>query len=193
MEVRSRIWELVEGVVRDEGFCLFDLELPNARSKFFRVFITKDNSKNIESKNGVQAPSDQKGVAKAAGVLLDDCARISRRISPLLDTEVETPENYVLEVSSPGVNRRLRRAEHFVGAIGERVRMKMRSLPANTIVDRETHGTAPAKRVVLGTLLAAQILSSGEGCEISIADEEHGGTIVVPIQDVEEARVDFKF
>src|SRR5690606_39553856 len=47
------------------------------------------------------------------GVTLDDCARVSRALEPYLDTVEGLPERYVLEVSSPGVERPLVRARDF--------------------------------------------------------------------------------
>src|SRR5690606_41347973 len=55
------------------------------------------------------------------GVTLDDCARVSRALEPYLDTVEGLPERYVLEVSSPGVERPLVRARDFERFAGEEV------------------------------------------------------------------------
>lgn len=59
------------------------------------------------------------------GVGLDDCAKVSRRISALLDVEDPIPGSYELEVSSPGFNRPLRTPEHFRQAAGETVKVQL--------------------------------------------------------------------
>jgi len=55
------------------------------------------------------------------GVTLDDCARVSRALEPYLDAREDLPERYVLEVSSPGVERPLVRARDFERFAGEEV------------------------------------------------------------------------
>lgn len=62
------------------------------------------------------------------GVSLDKCAEISRLISPLLDVEEPIYGKYFLEVSSPGIERRLKKIEHFIASIGELVRVKTNEL-----------------------------------------------------------------
>jgi ribosome maturation factor RimP len=60
------------------------------------------------------------------GVLLDQCARVSRTLGPLLDACEELPPGYYLEVSSPGINRPLTKPEHFRRFRGERVKIRLR-------------------------------------------------------------------
>jgi ribosome maturation factor RimP len=59
------------------------------------------------------------------GVLLDQCARVSRALGPLLDACEELPTGYYLEVSSPGINRPLTKPEHFRRFRGERVKIRL--------------------------------------------------------------------
>lgn len=82
------------------------------------------------------------------GVLVDDCAFVSRRVSAWLDEEMEAgrdplPGSYRLEVSSPGLFRPLTKPAHFVGAVGERVRVRTRE-------------KLEGRRVFVGTLVAAE-------------------------------------
>lgn len=58
------------------------------------------------------------------GVSTDTLAQVNRLVSPLLDQHDPVPGRYTLEVSSPGVERPLRRAEHFARAVGEDVIIK---------------------------------------------------------------------
>jgi len=60
------------------------------------------------------------------GIGLDDCEAVSREVSAILDAEDPIPGNYNLEVSSPGLDRRLRTRAHFERFAGEEVRVKMR-------------------------------------------------------------------
>jgi len=64
-------------------------------------------------------------VDRAGGVNLDDLAAANKAVSAYLDELDPIPGRYTLEVSSPGVERRLRTPAHFVGAIGETVSMRL--------------------------------------------------------------------
>ncbi len=59
------------------------------------------------------------------GVTLDDCVKASKLIEPILDNENEDGD-YLLEVSSPGLNRKLITREHFDRFIGKTVRIKLK-------------------------------------------------------------------
>ena len=63
-------------------------------------------------------------VTAEGGISLDKCAEISRMISPILDVDEPMNGEYVLEVSSPGIERKLRTKEHFKASIGEKVKIK---------------------------------------------------------------------
>ncbi|MGH7771768.1 MAG: ribosome maturation factor RimP, partial [Candidatus Binatia bacterium] len=65
---------------------------------------------------------------KEGGPKLDDLSRVSRQLSDLLDMHVAVEGPYTLEVSSPGVNRLLKRGEHFIRFIGKRVRVRTREM-----------------------------------------------------------------
>ncbi|WP_025209767.1 ribosome maturation factor RimP [Hippea sp. KM1] len=59
-------------------------------------------------------------IDKPGGVSIDDCELASRNISALLDVKDPFSNSYVLEVSSPGINRKLKTREHFDAARGKR-------------------------------------------------------------------------
>ena len=64
-------------------------------------------------------------VDKEGGVTLDDCARVSREIDDLIEVKDIVAHGYVLEVSSPGLNRPLKRERDFLWARGKKVKIKM--------------------------------------------------------------------
>jgi len=100
-EVLGRIREICRGVVEFEGMELVHLEMKReAAGRFLRLFIDRDG-----------------------GVTLDDCARISRRVSARLDVEDPIPERYRLEVSSPGLDRPLFGDRDYARFAGQRVRL----------------------------------------------------------------------
>ena len=149
------MWSLVSGIVEDEGFYLYDLDLPSGKNGTMRIFITDDSGKGV-------------------GINLDDCAKISRRLSLKLDVDVEIEESYVLEVSSPGVNRRLRRPEHFLKAVGERVKIN-------------TDSSLGKARTVKGSVVSSDDLG------VSVQEEDCDAPLMIPFRAIKEARVDFDF
>ncbi len=66
-------------------------------------------------------------IDSSSGVSADDCATISRQISSMLDVESFLPERYVLEVSSPGLDRKLFEISHYSAYIGEKVRITLKA------------------------------------------------------------------
>ena len=64
-------------------------------------------------------------VTKAGGINLDLCAKISYELSPFLDVNPPMSQAYRLEVSSPGIERKLMKPVHFINAVGEKVKFKL--------------------------------------------------------------------
>ena len=64
-------------------------------------------------------------ITKVGGVKLDLCATISHELSPFLDVHPPMSQQYRLEISSPGIERKLVKPSHFKNAIGEKVKLKL--------------------------------------------------------------------
>jgi len=64
-------------------------------------------------------------IDKPEGILMEDCAAVSRQLNAVLDVEDTIKSAYLLEVSSPGVDRPLFTEEHFVAQVGEQIRVRM--------------------------------------------------------------------
>ncbi len=62
---------------------------------------------------------------KEGGFTVDDCELVSRRLSDLLDEEDFIPDSYILEVSSPGLGRQLKKEKDFARSLGEEVEVKL--------------------------------------------------------------------
>lgn len=151
-------WDVIAAVAKDEGCELFDLDCSSGNSGTMRVFINKAGNK----------------------VNLDDCINVNRRLEYLrdIDTAGKIPPDVTIEVSSPGINRRLRRPEHFSGAINEHVK-----------VNSQATGS------VLGTLLAF------DGVTLEIKrdsvkaghDKDKDEIVKIAFDQVQSAYVDFLF
>lgn len=63
-------------------------------------------------------------ISSKKGVSLDECAQVSEMISPLLDLHEPLHGEYYLEVSSPGIERKLKKEQHFKASVGEKIRIK---------------------------------------------------------------------
>lgn len=166
MRTKLEWWKDIEPIVREAKAELYELEVPTGPSAMLRVFICQV----------------QGGDTGAVGV--DDCARVSKRISAWLDGEQAPWANVALEVSSPGINRKLSRPQHFSGALGERVRIKTRQLKITGVSETSP---AAARRVICGSLLAF------DGATLEVENEENGEHVLLLVEDVEDARVDFRF
>lgn len=83
-------------------------------------------------------------IDKPEGISIDDCVDMTHEINPVLDKEDPIGNEYILEVSSPGINRRLTRPEHYERYIGELLRVKLirpmengRKIVDGTLIDYE--------------------------------------------------------
>ena len=101
VDVVGRAEQLIREAVEEEGFELIHVEYAGASgSPILRAYV------------------DRPG-----GITVSDCAEISRRVSVLLDVEDFIPKRYVLEVSSPGIERPLFSEADFLRFKGEEVRL----------------------------------------------------------------------
>ena len=67
-------------------------------------------------------------IDKEGGVLLDDCSMTSNQLGDIIEVKDIIPGAYSLEVTSPGLNRPLKKEEDFIGLIGETIKLKTRTL-----------------------------------------------------------------
>lgn len=101
-DVRARAEELIKGVVEEAGLELIHVEYePSGASPILRIYIDKEG-----------------------GVDISDCTEISRSVSVLLDVEDFIPTSYLLEVSSPGVERPLFKEEDYRRFQGKEIRLE---------------------------------------------------------------------
>ncbi|MEI6898101.1 MAG: ribosome maturation factor RimP [Psychromonas sp.] len=102
--LEQRLTEMFAPSVEDLGYELVGIEYIRAGShSTLRVYIDQD-----------------------AGILVDDCAAVSRQISALMDVEDPITNEYTLEVSSPGLERPLFNATHYAAFSGETVKIQLR-------------------------------------------------------------------
>ena len=104
----NRLTELLEPAVKALGFELWGLEyLTSGRHGLLRVYIEHEN-----------------------GIKIEDCEKVSRQISAVLEVEEPNSQNYTLEVSSPGMDRQLFKQDQYLSYCGEGISLKL-STPIN--------------------------------------------------------------
>ncbi len=108
-ETLDRLWEIVDPLAAGEELEVVDIELRHeGRSgRVLRVYLDK-----VEKQEDLDAPG------------LAELSRVSRELSDILDVHDVVDGAYTLEVSSPGVNRPLRKPEHFARCVGRTVRVR---------------------------------------------------------------------
>ncbi len=148
-----KLQELAEPVVAGQGYELVDLEFKNDATVggwVLRVFIDRES-----------------------GVSLDDCASVSRELSAVLDVADVIPQAYSLEVSSPGLNRPLKKEADFLRFVGKKAKIRTR------------HPVGESRRNFSGTLV-----SVADGTvKIDVGDQ----VCEVPVDDVEKANLVYEF
>jgi len=145
-QVVSSLRDLIAPVVEALGYEFVGCELQqHRRNSLLRIYIDGPN-----------------------GITVEDCSKVSRQISAMLDVEDPIRGEYTLEVSSPGIERPLFEIAHFEKYTGNQVKIRLQS----PIGDR---------RNLVGTLLKV------EGTQIHLRmDTEE---LVVPFSDIEKAKL----
>lgn len=152
--VEERAFALAAPLVAAEGMELLEVEYTREQPGWIlRLYIDKPGG----------------------GVGLDDCSKVSHALDPALDVEDFIPQAYHLEVSSPGLNRPLRRPEHFARAEGKKVKVK-------------TFGPIgePPRKNFSGTL-------KGSSPDAITVEVEGAGAFTIPLKDIAKANLEFEF
>ncbi|MGZ4838671.1 MAG: ribosome maturation factor RimP [Terriglobales bacterium] len=107
----ERVREIAERVAASSGLEIVEVEiLGGGKARMLRVFLDKPAA----------------GTDPLAGVTHEDCAKFSREFGTILDVEDVMPGSYTLEVSSPGLDRRLIKAADFSRFTGSRMKLSTR-------------------------------------------------------------------
>ena len=102
-DIEKRTEELVQPIVDAHQFELVDVEfVKEGGNRFLRAYIDKPG-----------------------GIAVDDCEVVSRALSDLLDKEDYIADSYILEVSSPGLGRPLKKEKDYKRSIGKEVEIRL--------------------------------------------------------------------
>ncbi|MDQ0175784.1 ribosome maturation factor RimP [Bacillus chungangensis] len=146
--------KLVTPILEEMQLELVDIEyVKEGKNWFLRLYIDKEN-----------------------GIDIEECGIVSERLSEKLDEVDPIPHHYFLEVSSPGAERPLKKAEDFQQAIGKFVHVK-------------TYEPIDNEKIFEGKLLTFD----GEALEIEITIKTRKKTINIPYSKVAKARLAVSF
>lgn len=102
--IEEKVEEKLKPIIEEIGYKLYDVEYAKeAKNYFLRIFIDKENG-NID---------------------IDDCERVNNAITEILDEMDYIKEQYFLEVSSPGIERIIRKDSHLQENIGNNIEVKV--------------------------------------------------------------------
>ncbi len=155
----DKIRELAAPILREMGLELVDLEFKReGRDWFLRFFIDKEG-----------------------GVTLDDCADFSREVGTVLEVEEVIKSAYRLEVSSPGLDRPLKKAEDYKRFAGALVKIKTRER-----IDPD--GRGHLRKTFVGELLGL----AEDRVRVRQTDKK-GGVVELPLDEIDKAHLEPEF
>ncbi|HEX5230102.1 MAG TPA: ribosome maturation factor RimP [Bryobacteraceae bacterium] len=162
-ELVEKISEIAERVASSEGIEIVDVELLGAgRARLLRIYIDRPNAAN---------PDEPHGVSHA------DCEFISQQVGTILDIEDVIPgDSYTLEVSSPGLERKLSKPKDFERFVGQKAKVVLREPVEN---QRRWEGKL------------AGFSQGVVALEVSVLGPTQGRVIHFPLAQVQKANLKF--
>ncbi len=156
MDVAEKVEQLIQPLLGAFGVELVDLEYKReGRQMVLRLYLDKPG-----------------------GITLDDCAAVSHEFSTILDVEDCIPGEYSLDVSSPGLNRPLKKRSDFERAIGRLIKVKTFA----QVADEKGN----LRKTFLGTLQGVD----GDAVAILLTE---GQRALIPFNQVAKANLEFEF
>jgi len=155
----TKIDTLVMPILDDLGYELVDIQLQqDGRQMALRLFIDKPG-----------------------GITLDNCVAVSREVSAILEIEDPIKSAYRLEVSSPGLDRPLKKPADFERFSGQKI--KLRTLH---LLDPDQRGNS--RKTFVGVLLGLE----GDQVRLEQSDKP-GGLALIPLDEIEKANLEEEF
>jgi ribosome maturation factor RimP len=148
--IRNQVFDIASPVLEDIGFELIDVEYLTMNGRWIlRLYVDKEG-----------------------GVTIDDCVSVSRELGDLLDVKDVISHEYVLEVSSPGLNRPLKREKDFIKFTGKKIKCRMAGP-----VDGQKNFSGRLKDIKEGRVFL----------------KTESGIVELPLDDIEKANLVYEF
>jgi ribosome maturation factor RimP len=125
MVLEKKIEDLINPIIKAMGYELWAVDLhQNGKHTILRIYfdMLPVNENECESEN----ESGRSGRSRRKGISIDDCSKVSNQIGAMLDVENVISGRYNLEVSSPGIDRRLVKIEHYKKYIGSMICLRLK-------------------------------------------------------------------
>jgi ribosome maturation factor RimP len=182
----AHVREIAERVASSSGLEIVDIEYHGGgKGRVLRIFIEK----NAEGR-AASAEAPPAGVSswdQLAGVTHEDCANFSRELGTILDVEDAVPgSGYLLEVSSPGLDRKLARPADFQRFAGSKAKLMTREPIAG---NRHFEGRLLPSE---GDLVRLQVETGSKGTKKKLRQQPENGagaTLEIPLSNIERARL----
>jgi ribosome maturation factor RimP len=178
--ITTKVTQIAERVGASAGIEIVDVQmLGGGGARLLRIYIDRPASPADRASTSVEQPAEGAGQTPAAterpgGVTLADCEFISQNVGTILDVEDVIPgQRYTLEVSSPGVERKLTKPRDFERFVGQKVKVALRQPVEN-------------QRTWVGALA-----SFAEG--MITLEPSPGRSIRFPLDQVEKANLKFEW
>jgi ribosome maturation factor RimP len=169
----DKLLRIAEPVCTGAGYELVDLTLiPSREGWVLRVFIDYLPLPRVPASTEGPESDDDDSDEERSEISFEDCERVSRELGAVLDVEDPIGHAYRLEVSSPGLDRPLRKLEHFQRFVGHEVKIKL-------------HDGIDGRHNYKGRLLAV----NPAGDRATIILEVDGKQHELPFDDIESARL----
>ncbi len=162
-----RLLDIAEPVCHDAGYELLDLRLRrDQRGAVLQIFIDRLSDTAMAPGSGETKP-----------IGFDDCERVSRELGTVFDVEDALDHQYSLEVSSPGMDRPLRTADHFERFAGADAKVTL-------------HHGLDGRRRFAGTLRSVSRATDAPGDDAIFVHIDVDGTeYALPLADIESAQI----
>jgi ribosome maturation factor RimP len=166
----DRVREIAERVADSSGLEVVEVELRGSgKARMLRVFLDKPGAANDDP---------------LAGVTHGDCANFSREFGTILDVEDAVSGSYTLEVSSPGLDRKLTKATEFERFVGSRIKLTTRQP-----IDNNRHFEGRLESFREGQLTLDLSVASKKSRKKMGAAAEQGQKIEIAFSNVEKANL----
>lgn len=152
-DVKQKVYNLASQLAEELGLELVNVELSGKGRRFLlRVFVDKEG-----------------------GVTIGDCEKMSRSLEALLDVEDPIKGPYILEVSSPGLDRPLKKQRDFERGMGRLVRIVL------------------SEKIDNQTFFVGRIIDVGDGWIRLKIEKKNGKDIYIPLDKISRANLEVEF
>lgn len=166
IEQFKKLEEHARQIAQRENCLLYDLEITGqGAGRTLRIFIDKEGEENVS---------------------VDDCSRVSQGLNLVLDVEDLVPGGpYNLEISSPGLERRLRHPWHFKAALNSKIHINLNKALGDIVEGRQ--GADQKRKKLTGILMQVD----DDVAQVQMENSEE--VVAIPFDSIHKAKIVYEF